>query len=203
MQTQPTIATTQQLNGTSYAVLMIDMDIPTNNPPETSTLLHWMQTGLTPATASTSVNSTTASSAMSVFLLQNTSNTAAFAPYLGPGPPARVPLSHRYVQILVDTTNAPQTALESLQTAAQNRSGFNAEATLKAAGLDTMVIAGNFYNVTNPGPATNAAASTTIGGSSNRGSASAGTVTTGAASRDSLSTSLVMLFSVAMLFLAF
>lgn len=152
MQNQPTIATTSRLNGTSYAVLMIDIDIPTNSPPATSTLLHWMQTGLTPATAATTLNSSTTSG--SVFLLQNSSNTAPFAAYIPPNPPARVPLSHRYVQILVDTTGASTSALNTLKTAAANRSAFSAQNTLTAAGLQSKVVAGNFYNVTNPGPVT-------------------------------------------------
>lgn len=169
VQTQPTIATTQRLNGTSYAVLMIDMDIPTNTPPQTSTLLHWMQTGLTAATTATTLNTTSGST--SVFLLQNNSNTAPFASYFGPSPPARVPLSHRYVQILVDTTGTPQTSLDSLRTAAQNRSGFNADTTLRAVGLNTRVVAGNFYNVTNTtGTATGNGTGTIGGGTSSNGS---------------------------------
>lgn len=150
----PTIATTQRLNGTSYAVVMIDLDVPTNSPPATSTLLHWMQTGLTPATTTTQLNTSTA--AMAVFLLQNSSNTAPLAPYLSPNPPARVPLSHRYTQILIDTTGIQQTALDTLRTAASNRSAFSAMTVLTKAGLENKVVAGNFYNVTNPGPATNA-----------------------------------------------
>lgn len=155
--TQPTIATTQRLNGTSYAVLMIDIDIPTNAPPATSTLLHWMQTGLTPATTTTQLNTST--TAMSVFLLQNSSNTAPLAPYLSPNPPARVPLSHRYTQILVDTTGMQATALDALRTAAANRTAFSAMTVLTKAGLESKVVAGNFYNVTNAGPATNAGSS--------------------------------------------
>lgn len=130
---------------------MIDIDIPTDSPPATSTLLHWMQTGLTPATTSTSLNASSGSS--SVFLLQNGSSTAPFAAYIPPNPPARVPLSHMYVQILVDTTGAPTSALDALKSAAANRSAFSAETTLAAAGLQSKVVAGNFYNVTNPGPA--------------------------------------------------
>lgn len=192
----PMIATTQRLNGTSYAVLMIDIDIPTNTPPATSTLLHWMQTGLTPATTATNLN--TSMGVMPVFLLQNTTNTAPFAPYLGPSPPARVPLSHMYVQILVDTTSAQQTALTALRTAAGNRSAFSAMSTLTAAGLQTKVVAGNFYNVTNPGPATNAGTNST-GTGTGTGS---GTATTAAASPVQASQSLtaLVLFAVAMLF---
>lgn len=154
----PQIATQSRLNGSSYAVIMIDLDIPTNTPPATSTLLHWMQTGLTPATTATNLN--TSSGVMPVFLLQNSTNTAPFAMYISPGPPARIPLSHRYVQILVDTTGIQQTALNGLKTAAANRSGFNALNTLTAAGLQSKVVAGNFYNVTNPGPVSNTTGTT-------------------------------------------
>ncbi|PSR90808.1 phosphatidylethanolamine-binding protein [Coniella lustricola] len=152
VQTAPSVATQQRLNGTSYAVLMMDIDIPTNAPPAVSTLLHWMQTGLTPASTATSLNAT--KGAQSVYLLQNTANTAAFATYLGPSPPAKIPLSHMYVQILVDTSNAKQDAITSLQTAAANRTAFSALDVLTAAGLQNSVVAGNYFNVTNPGPAT-------------------------------------------------
>lgn len=65
-----------------------------------------------------------------------------------------------YVQILVDTTGASQTALNSLKTAAANRTAFNALNVLTAAGLQNKVVAGNFYNVTNPGPVSNATGTT-------------------------------------------
>lgn len=142
---------------------MIDLDIPTNNPPQTNTLLHWMQTGLTPATAATALNSSAGNA--QAFALQ-TGQTAAFATYLQPNPPAKVPLSHRYTQILVDTTGVQQTALDSLKTAAANRQGFKAQEVLTAAGLQSKVVAGNFYNVTNAGPAAAASNSSSSGGSS-------------------------------------
>jgi hypothetical protein len=131
---------------------MIDLDIPTNTST-TNTLLHWMQTGLTPATSPTMLN-TTAGQNM-VFLLQNTSNTAPAAPYVGPGPPARNPLSHRYTQILVDTSGLATQATSVLETAAKTRLGFDAMTVLKQAGLATKVVAGNSFNVTNPGPVQN------------------------------------------------
>lgn len=142
---------------------MIDLDIPTNNPPQTNTLLHWMQTGLTPATAATALNSSAGNA--QAFALQ-TGQTAAFATYLQPNPPAKVPLSHRYTQILVDTTGVQQTALDSLKNAAQNRQGFKAQDVLTQAGLQNKVVAGNFYNVTNAGPAAAASNSSSSGGSS-------------------------------------
>lgn len=149
---EPRVGTLTQLTGTSYAVIMIDLDIPTNSPPKTSTLLHWMQTGLTPATSATQLNTT--SGAMSAFLLENAGGTAAAAPYIGPNPPARIPLSHRYTQILVDTSGLSAQGAKALQAAAQNRSGFDAPAVLAKAGLKaaSVVVAGNSFNVTNPGP---------------------------------------------------
>jgi phosphatidylethanolamine-binding protein len=150
---------------------MIDLDIPTNSPPQTNTLLHWMQTGLTPATAATAVNSS--SGKANAFALQ-AGQTAAFATYLQPNPPARVPLSHRYTQILVDTSGVQQTALDSLKSAAQNRMGFKAEEVLTAAGLQNKVVAGNFYNVTNAGPASSSNSSSSGGSGSGSGAGGRG-----------------------------
>lgn len=151
---------------------MVDIDIPTNNPPETSTLLHWLQTSLVPSTTPTQLNTT--SGPIRAFLLQISSTFAApIVPYFGPNPPARIPLSHRYVQILVDTS--PGLTLEqenALREAARTEQrGFNAEAVLERAGLSGKVVAGNFYNVTNPGPA----ASPTMTTASDSGSATLGT----------------------------
>jgi len=131
--------------------MMIDLDIPTNITGQTGTLLHWMQTGLTPATTATPLNMTSGQSA--VFLLQNTGNTAALAPYFGPSPPARTPLSHRYTQILVDTSALAAQATNTLGAAAMNRRDFNAPLVLQQAGLQNKVVAGNFFIVSNPGPA--------------------------------------------------
>ncbi|KAI0108679.1 phosphatidylethanolamine-binding protein [Nemania sp. FL0031] len=162
-QTAPTIATESKLDGTSFAVLMIDIDIPTDNPPETNTLLHWMQTGLTQSSSSVSLNTTMGSQAS--FVLEVPADEAAFAEYIGPAPPARIPLSHRYTQIVVDTSDVSEEGLDALKTAAATRLGFNAETVLTSAGLADKVLAGNFFNVTNPGPvaATN---TTTSGGNS-------------------------------------
>jgi hypothetical protein len=130
--------------------MMIDLDIPTANPPETDTLLHWMQTGLTPATTATQLNTTAGT--IRAFLLENSTSTAPIVPYFGPNPPARIPLSHRYTQILVDTSGITEEGMETLREAAATIRGFNAESVLRQAGLESMVVAGNSYNVTNPGP---------------------------------------------------
>ncbi|KAI2609252.1 PEBP-like protein [Hypoxylon sp. NC1633] len=172
-QTAPNIGTQSQLDGTSFAVLMIDLDIPTNSPPATNTLLHWMQTGLTQSTTATPVNTSTGST--NAFLFQNSAGQAAFAQYLGPSPPARIPLSHRYTQVIVDTSDATDENLSVLEDAAASRMGFDALAVLTKAGLEGKVLAGNFFNVTNPGPAASVNSSTSATGGS-AGSTATGTV---------------------------
>jgi phosphatidylethanolamine-binding protein (PEBP) family uncharacterized protein len=134
--------------GTLFAVLMVDLDIPTKSPPETNTLLHWMQLNLTQSSKASALNTNSGTS--SVFKLQIPAG-GAVAPYLGPTPPARIPLSHRYIQLLIDISSASQSSLGVLKTAAQSRGGFNAAAVLTQAGLIDKVVAGNFFNVTNPG----------------------------------------------------
>jgi phosphatidylethanolamine-binding protein len=129
---------------------MIVLDIPTDTPPQTNTLLHWAQTGLTPANTPTRLNTTTGQ--ISVFLLENSTNTAPILGYFGPNPPARIPLSHRYTQILIDTSDADAEDIAEIQTAAATIRGFNALTVLTEADLEDKVVAGNFYNVTNPGP---------------------------------------------------
>lgn len=160
-QKQPQLATTARLAGTSYAVMMIDLDIPTNSPPTTSTLLHWMQTDLQQSNTAITMNTTAGTT--NVFALQMPGAVAAAASYIGPAPPARTPLSHRYTQVLVDTSSASQQSLSILAQAAQNRQGFNAEQVLTQAGLQDKVVAGNFFVVTNPGPASNSTAGTANG----------------------------------------
>ncbi|KAH9901919.1 PEBP-like protein [Xylariomycetidae sp. FL2044] len=175
-QTAPTIGTQSQLEGTSFAVMMIDLDIPTNNPPETGTLLHWMQTGLTQSATATTMNTTMG--AVSGFMFDTAASADdALAEYLGPSPPARIPLSHRYTQVLVDTSSLTDEGLSVLEEAAQTRMGFDTMAVLTEAGLADKVLAGNFFNVTNAGPAQNANATTGSGSGSGTGS-SAGTTGT-------------------------
>ena len=154
---------------------MIDLDIPTDTPPQTNTLLHWMQTGLTPSTTQTQLNTT--SGTIRAFLLENRTNASAVAPYFGPNPPARVPLTHRYTQILVDTTALTEQGAQALRTAAATRVGFDAAAVLARAGLQGGVVAGNSFNVTNPGPAlaANASSSTATAAATGAGTAATGT----------------------------
>ncbi|WYZ38758.1 hypothetical protein EsH8_III_000672 [Colletotrichum jinshuiense] len=171
-QTQPTIATEQKLEG-QYAVIMIDIDVPTNQPPMTGTLLHWMQTGLMSADTPTTLNTT--AGPKKVYIMQNKSNAAALAPYLGPNPPAKMPLSHRYTFVAVDHTKITQQGLMALSGAAQNRRDFNVMSGLMAAGLQDKVVAGNFFRVTNAGPV---GAGQGMGGGARGGNSTAGTPTT-------------------------
>jgi len=113
-------------------------------------MLQWMQTSLTQSSSATPLNTTMGSKNAYVFSVSQ--DVEAFAPYAGPAPPARIPLSHRYTQILVDTSEASDEALATLKTAAANRRNFVALDVLTSAGLANKIVAGNFYNVTNPGP---------------------------------------------------
>lgn len=127
---------------------MIDLDIPSNQNPHT--FLHWMQTDLTPATTASTL--TTVNGTIQGFTLTNAKNTSAIVAYTQPGPPAQNPLSHRYTEILVDTSAMSTAGLTALKTAAGTRTGFDINTTLQAAGLTNNVVAGNSFNVSNPGP---------------------------------------------------
>ncbi|SPN97219.1 uncharacterized protein DNG_00733 [Cephalotrichum gorgonifer] len=171
-QVQPTIGTTQRLPGT-YAVVMVDLDIPTDAPPRTNTLLHWLQTGLTSSQQPTR----SGTNGTGLFLLQNTQQAAPLSEYIGPNPPARAPLSHRYTFILVDHSNITAQGLQALTAATQERIGFNAQSVLSAAGLGPQtVLAGNFFNVTNPGPLAGTGPNGTLpNGTTPNGSSGSGT----------------------------
>ncbi|KAL0939745.1 uncharacterized protein CTRU02_206355 [Colletotrichum truncatum] len=147
-QSEPTVGTTEPLTGKSYALIMVDIDIPTNNPPATGTFLHWAQADLTPAASTTTVKLNDGERTIHTL----TTNAQAIAPYKGPSPPAKVPLSHRYVEILVDTSDITPEGTAALQTLS-NRLGVQVNDVLTQAGLANKVVAGNFFNVTNAGPA--------------------------------------------------
>lgn len=144
--------------------MMVDLDIPSDQNPHT--FLHWLQTDLTPATTASTISASNGST--QAFTLSNTKNTSALVPYTQPAPPAQNPLSHRYTQILVDTSSMSLAALSTLQSAAKTRVGFDTDSVLQAAGLSSNVIAGNSFNVTNPGQSLSSASignftSTSIG----------------------------------------
>jgi len=138
-QTAPTVGTTERLVGT-YTLMMVDPDIPpqTAGGPTTE-LLHWMQSGLVSANTSTTIGG------VKVFELRNPSNTTAFASYIGPSPPNKAPQTHRYTQMLLNTTGNV-TALTSLAKFAMTRSNFSAVNVVRSSGLT--VLAGNSFNVT-------------------------------------------------------
>ncbi|KAK2029824.1 PEBP-like protein [Colletotrichum zoysiae] len=150
-QSEPTFGTTEPLTGKSYAIIMVDIDIPTNNPPATGTFLHWAQADLSPVAKTTTLQLNDGK--QTIHTLK--ANGGAIAPYAGPAPPAKVPLSHRYIQLLVDTSNITTAGTAALQTLS-NRQGVQVNDVLTKAGLANMVVAGNFFTVTNPGPAANA-----------------------------------------------
>ncbi|KAI3400362.1 hypothetical protein diail_3379 [Diaporthe ilicicola] len=164
----PTIATTSRLDGTSYAVIMVDLDIPSDQNPHT--FLHWVQTDLTPATKASTISASNGST--KVFTLTNAKNTSALVAYTQPAPPAQNPLSHRYTEILIDTSSMSADGLAALQSAAETRVEFDTNSALTAAGLSNNVVAGNSFNVTNTGEATTSAKagnSTTSGGGKGKG----------------------------------
>jgi hypothetical protein len=132
--------------------MMVDPDIPpqTAGGP-TGELLHWMQAGLV------SANTTTTIGGVKVFKLINPSNTSALASYIQPSPPNKAPLSHRYTQMLLNTTGN-STVLSTLSKFAATRQNFSAVNVVKSAGL--AVLAGNSFNVT-------AATNMTVGGAAN------------------------------------
>ncbi|KAI1806386.1 PEBP-like protein [Daldinia bambusicola] len=173
VQKAPTIGTQSKVEGTSFAVLMVDLDIPTDNPPQTFTYLHWLQTGLTQSTTATPIN--TSAGSTDAFVFENSQGQEAFAEYVRPRPPARIPLSHQYTEILVDTSSATEANLDILKSAAATRLNFDALSVLTKAGLADKVLAGNFFNVTNPGPVSPSNSNSTTG----NGSGSAGSTGTG------------------------
>lgn len=126
---------------------MVDLDAPSDQSP--NTFLHWMQTGLTPATTASTISVSNGSTR--AFTLSNAKNTSAIVAYTPPAPPAQNPLSHRYTQILVDTSSMSSAGLSVLQSAAEMRVGFDTDSVLQAAGLGNNAVAGNSFSVTNAG----------------------------------------------------
>jgi hypothetical protein len=64
--------------------------------------------------------------------------------------------------------------MNTLMTAAQSRQGFQAADVLQQAGLTNKVVAGNFFIVTNPGPAQNTTAAGSSGSTGSSGSSGSG-----------------------------
>ncbi|KAI6716445.1 hypothetical protein JHW43_001046 [Diplocarpon mali] len=120
---------------------MVDPDIPPQTPGgPTGELLHWMQQDFTSSPTSTTIGG------MQVFVLRSAANATAPAPYFGPSPPNKAPNTHRYTQLLLDTTGNAAGA-DSLQKAGATRTNFNAVNVVSLAGVK--VVAGNSFDVTN------------------------------------------------------
>ncbi|KAL2889522.1 hypothetical protein HOO65_020064 [Ceratocystis lukuohia] len=143
-QTAPTLATSSHLQGT-FSIFMIDSNVPSNTTSSgTTTLLHWALTGLSSSNVSTNLNGEPA------HILKPTSNsTAPLAKYIGPAPPARVPLSHQYTLILINDTSLTSSNRKRLQKAADKRLGFDAPTVLGATSLSLDTVAASYFNVTN------------------------------------------------------
>lgn len=146
---QPLLAVPSAVTASSLAIMMVDLDIPTSTQP--TTFLHWLQTDLVASTTPETIMTSTGN--LQGFGVNLANNTAAIVNYTQPSPPAQNPLSHRYTQLLIDTSAITPAGLTALQTAAQSRVNFNINTTLQQAGLSQNVISWNFFNVTNPGPA--------------------------------------------------
>jgi hypothetical protein len=121
--------------------MMVDPDIPpATTGGSTSELLHWMQSGLV------SANNATFVAGVQMFELINPTNTSALATYIQPSPPNKSPNTHRYTQMLLNTTEN-SSALSTLSTFAKTRTNFSAVNVVKDTGLN--VIFGNSFDVTN------------------------------------------------------
>lgn len=147
----PTLGTAEKLSG-SYTIMMVDPDVPSGPGTQTSELLHWLQSDLVSASTTTTIGGQT------VYELVNPSNISAIASYIQPSPPQKNPLSHRYVQMLLNTTD--ETSKASLAKFGATRTMFNATNVVAQSGLK--VLFGNSFNVTfNDGNATTTSASGT------------------------------------------
>jgi hypothetical protein len=154
--------------------MMVDPDIPPATAGgSTSELLHWMQSGLVSANNSTFVGG------VNIFELINPTNTSALATYIQPSPPNKSPTTHRYTQMLLNTTGN-SSAISTLPIFAKTRTNFSAVNVVKNTGLN--VVFGNSFNVTNVTLTQSNITKTTAGVAGGAGStgtgASAGTAAT-------------------------
>lgn len=137
--TAPTLGTASRMFGT-YAVMMVDPDVPSGPGNSTSQLLHWMQAGFVSSNTSTTIAGVT------TFELINPNNSTAFATYIQPSPPNKAPNTHRYTQLLLNTTGNTS-ALTTLAKFAMTRTNFSAANVINMAQLK--IVAGNSFDVSN------------------------------------------------------
>ncbi|EPS41779.1 hypothetical protein H072_4286 [Dactylellina haptotyla CBS 200.50] len=129
------------LTGQTFIVLMVDPDAPSPQNNSLGQILHWLQPGVKVPIASKKVrgpnNSTT-------YIMLDTTLANAIAPYRGPAPPSQDP--HRYIFMLFlqpKPTFTLPAGFERFE-GGNDRRQFNADAFVKAAGLDAP-IAGNYF----------------------------------------------------------
>ncbi|KAL3417983.1 hypothetical protein PVAG01_10993 [Phlyctema vagabunda] len=155
----PTISAPSNSNASTYALFMIDIDLPINNTRVT--LLHWFQPDLVVDSAGTLVPS-------------NTNASGPGAAYLQPNPPAG-DIAHRYTFVLYEqpSTFSVPAAFAAINPPANvpARGGFSVAAFAAAADLGEP-ISGNFWTVQNTTVTATGAATAT-------GSASPTTTPTG------------------------
>lgn len=188
----PILGTSQKMFGT-YAVMMVDPDIPPATAGgSTSELLHWMQAGLVSSNTSTTIGGVT------TFELINPMNVTAFATYIQPSPPNKAPNTHRYTQLLLNTTGNTS-SLTTLARFAMTRTNFSASNVINSAGVK--IIAGNSFDVTNgtliqsnitkttSKPAAGVASATATGTGTGSGARASGTTATNSSTNGTLSNS--------------
>jgi hypothetical protein len=133
-----------------------------------------MQSGLV------SANNATFIAGVQMFELINPTNTSALATYIQPSPPNKSPNTHRYTQMLLNTTGNSST-LSTLTTFAKSRGNFSAVNVVKSSGLN--VLFGNSFDVTNTTLTQSNITKTTAGvagaGSTGTGTGIAGAAATG------------------------
>ncbi|EEY14022.1 conserved hypothetical protein [Verticillium alfalfae VaMs.102] len=125
-------------------------------------LLHLAQTGFHSSPTPMVLNST--AGPKTVYVMQNLAQQPPLAEYIGPNPPARAPLAHRYAFVAVDHTQITQQGLSALSQATSERRGFDAVQALTAAGLQMNAVAGDYFIVRNTGPIRDGSGNGTVGG---------------------------------------
>lgn len=143
--TLPATAAAGAANGTAaaarYIVFMIDPDAPTPQNPTSAQIIHWLQADLVLTTSTSSSTSNSSSSAASLAI---TNLTAPLIPYARPMPPT-TSIAHRYIQYLFAQPPGFSVPAPAAGFSATNRSMFNIEHFVAAAGLASPLAANYMY----------------------------------------------------------
>ncbi|RDW65313.1 hypothetical protein BP5796_10005 [Coleophoma crateriformis] len=137
----PTLALDKAIANKTFAVVMFDPDTPATGVGGngTNSFLHWFQDGLTSSVSEVDV------AGKNVTPLVNVFSVAPLQTYVQPSPPTGQ--THRYVQILLDTTGVTGFVVSAATgNATTSRTGFDMNAFVKESGLT--VFSSNFFNVT-------------------------------------------------------